>query len=213
AGSPYVGVYLKVGERHAIVPPSAPAAFQRELERTFGVSVLRTTIGECEIVGSMVAFNSFGAVVVEDLDDAEAERLETVAPIARVHSRQNAIGNNVLVNDHGAVVHPEFSDAVVAAIGRALHVPSERGTIAGLGTVGMAGLATSKGVVVHPKATESEATHLERVLQVPVHRSTANFGVPIVGACVVANSRALLVGRTTTSVEISHLQEGLQIYD
>ena len=44
----------------------------------------------------------------------------------------------MLVNDFGAVVHPEFSDTAVAAIGRALHVPSERGTVAGLGTVGMA---------------------------------------------------------------------------
>ncbi len=77
----------------------------------------------------------------------------------------------------------------------------------------MAGIATNKGVVVHPKTTAGEAEVLHELLGVPVHRSTANFGVPIVGACLVANSKGMIVGRPTTPVEIVHLQEGLQIFD
>jgi len=136
-----------------------------------------------------------------------------VAPLSVVTHRQNAMGNNILVNDSGALVHPEFSDDAIHQLHRALGVPAERGTIAGLGTVGMAGVATNRGVIVHPRATEREAAHVGELLRVPVHRSTANFGVPIVGACVVANSRGLLVGRPTTPVEVVHLQEGLQIFD
>ena len=123
------------------------------------------------------------------------------------------MGNNVLVNDHGALVHPEFSDTAIEAISRALHVPAHRGTLAGLGTVGMVGIATNKGVVVHPKATEGETRLVTETLGVPVHRSTANFGVPIVGACLVANSHGMIVGLPTTPVEIVHLQEGLSLFD
>ncbi len=161
----------------------------------------------------MVAMNSYGAVVALSIHPDEEDALRSVVPVTRVASRLNALGNNVLANDSGALVHPDFSETAVHAIGRALGVPAHRGTIAGLGTVGMAGVATNRGVVVHPRATESETGELERVLRVPVHRSTANFGVPIVGACVVANSRGLLVGRPTTPVEIVHLQEGFGIYD
>jgi len=92
-------------------------------------------------------------------------------------------------------------------------VPARRGTLAGLGTVGMVGIATNKGVVVHPKATEGETQTVGEVLGVPVHRSTANFGVPIVGACLVANSHGMIVGLPTTPVEIVHLQEGLSLFD
>jgi translation initiation factor 6 len=92
-------------------------------------------------------------------------------------------------------------------------VPVRRGTVAGLGTVGMAGAATNKGVVVHPKTTDLEAELIGSTLGVAVHRSTGNFGIPVVGACLVANSRALLVGRPTTPVEIVHLQEGFQLFD
>lgn len=212
-GSPYLGVYLRVTEGAALVPPSAHGPLEREVERTLGVRIVRTNVADSEVVGSLVALNSHGVVVGDDLDPVERKALEGFGAVSVVRQRQNAMGNNVLANDHGALVHPEFSNDALEAIGSALAVPVRRGTLAGLGTVGMAGLATNRGVVVHPKTTEREAALAAEVLGVPLHRSTANFGVPIVGACVIANSRGLLMGRPTTAVEISHLQEGLQIFE
>jgi translation initiation factor 6 len=212
-GSPYLGVYLRVGERAALAPPDLPVAVERDLHRLLGVRSVRTTVFDSEVVGALVAANSHGVVVGDEPDDEERDALATFGPVSVVTTRQNAMGNNVLANDTGALVHPEFSNSAVEAIGRALHVPATRGTIAGLGTVGMLGVATNKGVVVHPKATEREATILRDLLGVPVHRSTANFGVPVVGACVVANSSGFLVGLPTTPVEIVHLQDGLNILD
>lgn len=213
AGSPYLGVFVRAVDRAVVVPPSTPAAVERELYRVLGAPTVRTTVCESDVVGALIAANSHGFVVGEALDPHEHRALEAVGPVAVVRDRRNAMGNNVLANDRGALVHPEFSDAAVSAISHALGVPVERATVAGLGTVGMAGIATNRGAVLHPKATEREAALAESVLGVPVHRSSANFGVPIVGACVVANSRGLLVGRPTTPVEIVHLQEGLSLLE
>ncbi|HYK92554.1 MAG TPA: translation initiation factor IF-6 [Thermoplasmata archaeon] len=213
SGSPYLGVYLRVGDRGGVIPPSTPASLERDLERIFSTSFVRTTVMDAEIVGALIAANSHGIVVGDEVDAAERAALERLAPLSVVRVRQNALGNNVLANDHGALVHPEFSDDAVDRVGRALKVPARRGTVAGLGTVGMAALATNRGVVVHPRATESECAVMEATLQVSVHKSTANFGVPIVGACVVATSRAFMAGKPTTPVEIAHLQEGLQVFD
>jgi translation initiation factor 6 len=212
-GSPYLGVYLRVGDGFAVVPENTPRSVERDLARLLDVRIARTTVLDSEVVGALLAGNSNGFVVGGPVDPEERRVIESVAPLSVVAHRQNAMGNNVLVNDAGALVHPEFSDDAVEALHRALGVPTERGTIAGLGTVGMAGVATNLGVIVHPRATEKEAAHVSELLRVPVHRSTANFGVPIVGACVVANSRGLLVGRPTTPVEVVHLQEGLKIFD
>jgi translation initiation factor 6 len=213
SGSPYLGVYLRAGERVVIVPPSTPGALIRDLERLFAALVLRTTVMDAEIVGALLALNSNGAIVGDEIDADERAVLERALPVTVVRVRLNALGNNVLANDRGALVHPEFPDEAVARIGAALGVPAVRGTVAGLGTVGMAAVATNRGVVVHPRTTESEATAIETTLGVPVHRSTANFGVPVVGACLAANSRAFFVGQPTTPVEIAHLQEGLQVFD
>jgi translation initiation factor 6 len=212
-GSPYLGVYVRASESFAVVPPAVRGPLERDLERVLGVRVVRTNVDDSEVVGALVALNSHGVVVGDELDPVERRALETCAPVTVVRQRQNAMGNNVLANDHGALVHPEMSNEALEAIGRALAVPTRRGTLAGLGTVGMAGLATNRGAVVHPKTTEHEAALVGELLGVPVHRSTANFGVPIVGACVVANSRGFLIGRPTTPVEIVHLQEGLGVLD
>ena len=213
SGSPYLGVYLRVGEKVAVGPPDTPIALERDLSRLLGVRLVRTTISDSEVVGALIAGNSNGLVVGDDLDPEERESLEGAGPVTVIRHRQNAMGNNVLANDVGALVHPELSAEGVDAISRALGVPAERGTVAGLGTVGMLGVATNRGVVLHPKATEKEAAAVHELLKVPVHRSTANFGVPVVGACVVANSTGFLVGRPTTPVEIVHLQDGLNILD
>jgi translation initiation factor 6 len=210
-GSPYLGVFVRADERCAIVPPSLPGALERDLARILGVDVVRTTVADSDVVGALVAVNSRGVVVGEGIDPAERHALERVGPVTDLRHRHNAIGNNVLVNDLGALVHPEYSNEALEAIGRALGVRVERGTLAGLATVGMAGVATNLGAVVHPKATDRELARAEEVLGVPVARSTANFGVPVVGACVVANSRGILVGLPTTPVEIVHLQDGLRL--
>ncbi len=213
AGSPYLGVYLRTSDRGVIAPPSISEALGHELERLFGASLIRTTVLDSELVGSLLALNSHGAVVAEEPSALEREQLRALGPLHVVPTVQNALGNNVLANDHGAVLHPALPETVGVRIGEALGVPVVRGTVAGLGTVGMAAVATNKGVVVHPRTTEAEATVLSQALAVPVHRSTANFGVPIVGACVLANSRGLLAGTPTTPVEFVHLQEGFQILD
>ncbi len=212
-GSPYLGVYLRTGERATLVPPATPGPLEHDLARLLGVEVVRTTVFESEVVGALVAVNSHGVVVGDEPGERERAALERIGPVSVVRHRQNAMGNNVLANDHGAIVHPELPREAVDEIGRALRVPARPGTVAGLGTVGMAGAATNRGAIVHPKATEREVALLEEVLGVPVHRSTANFGVPIVGACLTANSRAFLVGRPTTPVEIVHLQDGFGIFD
>ena len=213
SGSPYLGVYLRVGDGFAIVPDDTQRSVEHDIARLLDVRVVRTTVLDCEVVGALVAANSKGIVVGGEVDALERRTLEEIAPLTVLAHRQNAMGNNILANDSGALVHPEFSDDAVASIGRALGVRAERGTIAGLGTVGMAGVATNRGVVLHPRATEKEAARVGELLGVPVHRSTANFGVPVVGACIVANSKGILVGRPTTPVEIVHIQEGLSIFD
>ena len=212
-GSPYLGVYLRANDTYVVAAPVVASSTLREIERVLGVSAVRTTVGDAEIAGALVAFNAHGVVVGDQVGEREAAKLERIGPVRRVATRHNAFGNNVLANGHGAIVHPELSDDAIEHVGRALGVPARRGTLAGLGTVGMAGIATEKGVVVHPRATPHEVERVATALAVPVHRSTANFGVPVVGACLVANSRGFVTGRPTTTVEIVHLQEGLQVFD
>jgi len=181
AGSPYLGVFCRAGETLALLPPTAPEEFAGLVNRCLGVPTARTTVGGIEVVGSLVAFNSRGAVLPESTTDEEMATLAAFLPVRRMGGRINALGNTILANDLGAVVHPEYTEEQRQEIGWVLGVPVVPSTVAGLGTVAMAAVATNRGVVVHPRVTPVEVGVLESTLRVPVHKSTANFGIPLVG--------------------------------
>lgn len=168
----------------------------------------RTTIGGSNVVGSLLAMNSRGAVATGFADRKEVARLGSL-PVFVLPHRLNAAGNNILCNDRGAVVHPGYDDRTLRDIAEVLGVGAVRGTIAGMRTIGSAGVATNKGVLAHPHATEAELTVLRNVLQVPAAIATANYGTGQIGACLVANGRGAVVGNRTTSIELGRIEEGL----
>ncbi|MEZ5336066.1 MAG: translation initiation factor IF-6 [Methanolobus sp.] len=98
------------------------------------------------------------------------------------------MGNVVLANDTAALVHPELSDKTIEAIGNALKVEVRRGTIGGVKTVGMAGVATNKGLLVNPRATASRAKYLRNYSDF-LWIGTHNYGSQMVGSGLIANTR------------------------
>ena len=210
-GNPYLGVYGMACEGGVLLSPGLPVRQVREVGRVLESEVVQTTLGASTVVGALIAANAEGAVVTELAGKAELEAIGRFRP-QRLEDRMNAIGNNVLCNDFGAIVNPEYSAAAVRAITDILRVPAERGTVAAMNTVGSAAAATRKGVLCHPHATTEERHVLERVLRVPAVMSTANYGTPQVGACLLSNSRGAVVGSRTTTIELGRIEEGLGLY-
>ncbi|VVB87645.1 Translation initiation factor 6 [uncultured archaeon] len=106
-------------------------------------------------------------------------------------------------------MHPDLSDKAVGAIEKALGVDVMRGTIGGLKTVGMAGVATNKGVLVHPKTSAREIAVLEELFHLPVDIGTVNFGSHLVGSGILANSKGYVAGEDTTGPEITRIEDAL----
>ncbi len=172
------------------------------------VRLVQTTIASAGVVGSLVAMNSHGVVVNGLAEPSEVSRLGA-AHIQPLDHRLNAVGNNILCNDFGAIVHPGYGSETIARISETFGVPAVRATVAGLRTVGSAAVATNKGVLCHPHLRPEEAEVLKKVLKVPVATTTANYGTAQVGACLIANSRGAVVGSRTTPIEMGRIEEGL----
>jgi len=183
----------------------------RIVEEALGVRVVRTTIGSTNVCGSLLAMNSRGAIVTGFVGTDELAALKPLSVYVLPH-RLNAAGNNVLCNDRGAIAHPGYDDRTLRAIGETLGVEAVRGTLAGMRTVGSAGVATNLGVLAHPHATEAELKAVQVALQVPAMITTANYGTAQVGACLVANSKGAVLGTRTTPIEIGRIEEGLRLY-
>jgi translation initiation factor 6 len=73
----------------------------------------------------------------------------------------------------------------------------------------MAAVATNKGVLAHKYATHAELTFLEDIFGLPVEIGSVNFGIPLIGAALLANSKGFAVGAETTGPELGRIVDAL----
>lgn len=211
-GSPYIGVFARASDSAVLLPAATPESVSAEVGRALGVPVHTLSVGGANIIGSVVAMNSRGAIVADFVEDSEVAALEQLGlKVARVAGKFNAAGNNILVNDHGAFVNPDFSKSAENLVADTLGVPIERGTLAGLKTVGSAACVTSKGVLCHPKTNDAELDLLEKLFKVEADIGTVNHGAPFIGAGLVANKNGGVAGSLCTGPELNRIENALNL--
>ncbi len=209
SGSPVLGVFATCTEGFVFTPHEASNETLKELEESLGVIAVRSSVGGSSIIGSLLRGNISGVMVAGFILDKELRQIRKHTKAARLTEELNAAGNLILANDSAALVHPDLSDKSIGIIKKTLGVEVKRGTIAGLKTVGMAGIATNKGVLVHPKSTSTEIGAIEELFALPVDIGTVNFGSPLVGSGLLANSKGYVVGEETTGPELSRIEDTL----
>ena len=211
SGSSYVGVFARATDDCLLVRPDIDAGLREDCAEELDVPAVPTTDGGSGTVGALVAGNANGLLVSSRIRERERRRIVDAVdlPVTELPGRINAAGNVVVTTDEGAYVHPDLSREAVEAVREGLGVPVERGDIAGVNTVGTAAAATSKGVLCHPRATDEELDRLEALLGVPADIGTINYGAPLVGSGLVANSHGYVVGEETTGPELGRIDSAL----
>ena len=217
-GSAYIGVFATCTESALLLPSHIPDKLTAEMEETLKVKALKTSIAETSLIGCLAVGNSNGFIFSPYTLDSELRRVEESArkeglseKISRLpdRDRMNAVGNIILANDTVALVHPRLSVKTVEVIKETLGVKVHKGTIGGLKTVGMAAVATNKGILAHRNATKEELEFLEEIFELPVEIGSVNFGVPLIGAALLANTKGYAAGAETTGAELGRIEDAL----
>jgi len=209
-GSPNLGVSISVTDKIAIAPPNILDSMVDLIAECLGIEVIRTPISGSNLTGALTCGNSNGFVVSKYTFDNELEKIrERGIEVERIPDKLTAVGNIVLANDSGALVHPLISDKSVELISDVLDVEVKRGSIANYKITGSVANATNKGLLVHPATAEYELKDLENLFKTPVDVGTVNNGTQFVGSCSIANSNGVMVGLNTTGPELARIEEAL----
>ena len=213
SGNPNIGVFAAANESLAFTSADASPEFVRALEEALGVQTIKTTVAGAHVIGSLMVMNSNCAVVSGLTEEREVEVIQEHIPCYRLDDALNAAGNNILVNDHGAIVSPEYGREVAGPLSDALGVEVVFSSIAGCNTVGSVCRANNKGCVCHMDTSDEEVQLIKDVLKVQeVVRTSVNHGSRMVGAGAVANSKGAVVGDETTPIEMGKIEDGLLLY-
>jgi len=210
-GSPNIGVYCFANENIAVVPPGLTQRKMRQFAETLAVRVCSTTIGGSTLVGALMTGNSNAVLVPHTIHEYELKRIEEFAKVVIVDSKWTALGNVILGNDRGAVVHPAATSDVVAAVRDWLKVEPVFGTLGSLPFVGALGVATNKGVMLSPNTSDKERAVVGEALHVEAELSSTNGGVSFVKSGILANSTGAVVGPLTRGGELMQISRTLGV--
>jgi len=210
-GSPNIGVYCFTNETVVIVPPGLTTRKMNQLAQTLDVRVCSTTIGGSTLVGALVTGNSNGILVPHTIRDYERDRIQALTQVTTVESRWTALGNVILTNDLGAVVHPDAPKQILDEASDQLKVKPVPAKIGGLPFVGSLGIATNKGALISPNALSEEQSVVAAALHVESVLGTTNGGVPFVRSGILANSKGAVVGPLTRGAELMQISRALML--
>ncbi|MCS5659059.1 MAG: translation initiation factor IF-6 [Dehalococcoidia bacterium] len=215
--SPYAGVFCATNEVLTIVPPGIPNDDMEAISEALETTVEAITVGGSRVVGTLVAMNSQGLLVSNIVTSREIENLEKLASdfnlrLGVISDRSNAIGNNFLVNDNGGFCNERLGSNTRELAQEVLGVEITPKSLNQMETLGMIGCATNKGGLCHPDIVSQERKLMEEILGVSIMEGTVNFGMPLVGAGVVASSKGAVCSRQSTGVELGRIEEALSLF-
>jgi len=209
-----LGAFGIATDRFAIISELWPDKAEDAIKKALEVPIIRTNIADTALVGILLAANSNGIILPRIVNDRDInkikEGLEDDIKIGIVSSNITCLGNCILTNKNGAIIHEKFEPSTISIIQDTLDVEVEKGNIIKSPLVGSHALATDRGVISHPLTTEMELTWLSEKLGVPANVGTINRGTPYVSVGFFANSRGAIAGKDTTGPELQRLFQTLR---
>jgi len=206
-----IGVFLTATNDYLFARPNLDEALLDSLCSELKVDLVETTIGGSITTGALLCGNNSGLLVSSQITELERKNItsEIDLPLNEIPGNINAVGNIVLANDNGACAHWYLSDKAISTIEQTLDVPVIRCTIAGIPTVGTAAVATNNGVLCPPLTSDTELNQLQNHFETPVNVGSINFGGPLIGSGLVANTHGYVSGDNTTGPELGRIEETL----
>ena len=213
-GNPNIGVFILATDDVAIVPYNLIDEKADIIKETLEVEVVKSSIAGSNLIGSLAVANSDGIIVSPHVLDREVKQFEELGlNVASLPSQYTAVGNIVACNDTGAIVSPFLSEDAINVIENALNVDVEAQAISGSDIVGSLIKVTNKGFLISKDATSSEINLARKVFGVEGDIGTVGKGIPLVGACSIANSNGAIVAKGSTGPEMARVEEALGFLD
>ena len=209
-GNSWLGLFLKTNEKTTLVPVDTAPKLIEKIEAHLKTDVVKTSMGESNLVGLYCAMNSNGIILPNIATEKEVTNArKTGLNVYQSKEKHNAHGNNILVNDKGGMSHPDVSPIERKKIEETLGVELQSGRIAQYATVGSAVLCNNNGWLAHYNTTTEEERQLEEALKVKGAKGSLNMGVGFVGLAAVANRNGYLAGEASSAFERGRLEEAL----
>jgi translation initiation factor 6 len=210
-GTPNVGLYGYATKEYVLLGEHLQEKLLAEVTQVLGnLPVHSFRVAGTGMPGVFLAGNSSMLLVPSIAFDYEIEQLKSLGiPHTVLKTRHTCLGNNIVCNDHGAIISTDFDETERKLIEKALGVPTVRMDIAKLNTPGAVIVLNGTHGIIHRDATSEEIEEVKRILKVKLEPATVNLGTPYLRAGILNNPHGFIIGDQSGGPEIVHIDEAL----
>lgn len=209
-GNPWLGMFVKTNDEVTLLPVDSMKKLEDAILENLRTRPVRMLMADSNLLGVYIAMNASGAILPNVARVEEAVKLKEAGLNVYISKEpQNAHGNNIVVNNKGAIANPHIGRDEISRMSDALGVEVVPMAIAEYTTVGSACIATDTGFLAHFKASEDELSAIKDALKVDGSRGTMNGGTGFVSYGAVANRNGYVAGEASSAFEIGRMEEAL----
>ncbi|MBT4539899.1 translation initiation factor IF-6 [Candidatus Woesearchaeota archaeon] len=214
-GNPNVGLFGWANDKVCLIGTGFKSKVVNDIKKVLDVPVYEISLCNTDLIGVFCIGNNEAIVVPDTILDFEIEELKKICKkvgldLEIVTTNLNALGNNILCNDLGALVNPDYSARVKKQLRQVLRVNLKPGTIALHGIPGSLCVIKGENAVVSNNILEKEEDKLKELFGVSnITHGTVNFGSQNIRSGVLCNKNGFIVGDMSSGVEMTDIDEGL----
>ncbi|MEM0159873.1 MAG: translation initiation factor IF-6 [Candidatus Micrarchaeaceae archaeon] len=214
-GNDYIGAFGVATDEFTLIGNVLSEKRKEILGRALETPLITASIDGSYLIGVYAVANSSGVLLPKATSDLELKsikkELEEIngARVARLDTDLNALGNNISTNNKIAFINPSYSHKETKLIADILDVEVIKMRIAGYSTIGAVSIMTNKGIAITNRSSEADKIRIEKAAGLSADYATANFGSAYLGLAIIANSKGMIVGSSTSGFELAQISNAL----
>lgn len=209
-GNPNIGLYGFCNDHYCLLGREIPENRIKEIEQVLKVPCHKITIAGTSLIGIFLTGNNKKLLVPSIAFDSEIHRLkELKIDFDIINTKTTCLGNNILMNDNGAIINPDFKEREKAQIEKALKCDVDVFENKFFKTPGSLAVLNNNGMYVSSMLTENEIDFFEKILKIRAEKGTINLGNSYIKSGILTNKNGFVIGNISGGPEIVDAERAL----
>lgn len=204
--NPNIGLFGFANDKYCILGVEVSKETKKIIEHILQVPIYTIKIAGTSLAGVFIAGNNNGLVVPSIIYNEELDELKKIEDnILVLDTIDTAIANNITVNDNGVIASKDLEKEAVNELKKFFKLPINTTTINKINIVGSLITSNNTKGIISDEVEDDELKIIKDTLKVELLKTTLNFGSPYVHSAVIINNKGILVGESSTAIEINEV--------
>lgn len=209
-GNPNIGIYMFANDKFCLLGYRVDPKKKKEIENVLGVPVIEALVLDTQLLGVFIAGNN-DFLLIPELFEREMDFFTKLTKkyemeLITVKSRLNTVGNNVCVGNKKLLVNPDYMKDTLLELNKKTGYDVVKIGNSEFKSVGALCVFKNSKYFISQEYDDLDLKQIKKEIS---GIGSINSGSAFVGSGIVGNSKGLILGSLSSTIEIQNVVETL----